>query len=78
MSNSSGPYETTPERTMRAYDKLPRAARDALKAAAFDWAVQPFYTDYRKGARPSEVAQDITHTDCEAVRKEEKKRNIEP
>jgi hypothetical protein len=50
VQNSSGSYRTTLEAFMKAYDKLPRRLRDALKYSAHDWVPQRFLTAWRQGA----------------------------
>lgn len=61
--NGSGTYRTTPERSMRAFDQLPPALRDALNDAQFKWADQPFLTTFRarigSGGNPAQVTADL-------------------
>jgi len=49
MANSSGTYETTPARTMKAFDKLPPEVRKLLAESIESWAVQPILTKIRRG-----------------------------
>lgn len=72
MSNGRGSYATTPERTMKAFDQLPRSARAALSSAAIDWAVQPYLTAWRSGKFRSgrDLARDIRADDRHESRKD--------
>ena len=77
MGNSRGNYRTTAERTFKAYDKLPPAARKALQEAIFDYATQPIYTawkKWRKGFRSGpEIAQRIAEWDQKIIKGKKKK-----
>lgn len=72
MSNSSGGYRTTAKNAMAAFDKLPSSARAALANAAFQWAPQPFVTDWRRGRwkNGKELAAYIVELDRSEVGKE--------
>jgi len=78
MANSKGSYQTTPELTMAAYDKLPPAARKALQDAVFCWATQPILTYWNKGRRGfktgPEIALKIQEWDRDHLRKLSKRR----
>lgn len=53
---------------MAAFDRLPQAARRAVANAAFDWATQPFLTEWNKGRiTPPALAQWVQRIDAEAV-----------
>jgi len=74
MGNSSGSYYTTPTLSMKAYDKLPPAARKALADAAFCWAVQPILTRWNKG-RPGfktghDIARKVAEWDADLIAKD--------
>jgi hypothetical protein len=64
--NSSGSYRTTPARSMRAFDQLPSALRDALNNAQFKWADQQilalFRTRVASGGNPARVTADLVAT----------------
>jgi hypothetical protein len=49
MGNGSGSYRTTPANAMAAYDKLPKAVRQVLAGAYFQWAPQPWRTAWNRG-----------------------------
>jgi len=74
MGNSGGSYYSTPENAMRAFDKLPRTVRNALANAIFDWASQPFLTQWRRGTSPKKLVALIREWDREACAKRERKR----
>jgi Family of unknown function (DUF6525) len=72
MSNSKGNHYCTPESDMRAYDKLPPTARQALQQAAFDWAAGPLLRRWNN-ARPGykngrEIAKTIAAWDKNKVK----------
>lgn len=50
MSNSEGSYATTPELYMRAFDKLPKALREAFHEANENYVPQPSLTRLKRGA----------------------------
>jgi hypothetical protein len=76
--NSKGGYRTTAEAMMKAYDKLPAAARRALADAVGNWAPQPYLTRYRRGAfkTGSEIAWDVRCADIELLNKFEEQRRL--
>jgi len=74
MGNSHGSYYSTPERHMRAYDKLPRTVRQALADADFDYATQPVLTHWRRGASPKALVRLIRQWD----RKDRKRKRRSP
>jgi len=51
MSDNStgGSYYTTTKAMMKAYDKLPPAARQAFANSIENWVPQPLLTRYRRG-----------------------------
>jgi hypothetical protein len=63
MGNGSGRYETTPERSMRAYDKLPPVVRRAVADAVFDWATQPLLSRLRRGWSLEDIVEYIARGD---------------
>lgn len=77
MGNSSGSYQTTPERTFAAFDKLPRNVREALANAAFDWAAQPVLTTWRRSrgtpADSARIAAAIPGWDARHIAKTRKR-----
>jgi hypothetical protein len=74
MSNSSGSYYSTTQNTMRAYDKLPPAARKALADAAFNWAPQPIVTKWNRGCAGyktgPDIARKISEWDADRIAKD--------
>jgi hypothetical protein len=63
MGNSvTGSYQTTPQRTMRAFDKLPKSARKALANAVADWAPQPILTEHNRQTKGHETGAEIAAT----------------
>lgn len=48
MSNGSGSYRTTPERQMKAYDKMPKRLREVVANTNTDWATAPILTMFIK------------------------------
>lgn len=44
MNNGSGSYRTTPQRQMKAFDKLPKRLREYLANSNTDWATAPILT----------------------------------
>jgi hypothetical protein len=56
--NSGGNYRSTIKNSMRAYDKLPRRLRDALKYSANCFAPQPVLTEVRRKV-PADVLVDL-------------------
>jgi hypothetical protein len=78
MGNSQGSYRTTPANLMRAYDKLPPVVRRALANAVFDYAAQPFLTDFRRGLSPKEIAKEIARWDRELIERKRKRGGCGP
>ena len=76
MSNSvTGSYQTTPERSMSAFDKLPPTARRALANSIECWAVQPILTHHRRGTKGfvtgGDIALRVAKWDADELRKRE-------
>jgi hypothetical protein len=46
--NSDGPYRTTHERDLKAYDNLPPGLRKAVREAVFNWAAEPVLARLRR------------------------------
>jgi len=61
---------------MKAFDKLPPAARRALANAVDNWVPQPFLTRYRQGwfKTGSEIADRIKQADLRELAKREQQR----
>jgi hypothetical protein len=74
MSNSSGSYRSTDQAAMRAYDKLPPAARKALADAAFNWAPQPIVTKWNRGyvgyKTGPDIARKVVEWDADRIAKD--------
>jgi hypothetical protein len=50
--NGTGDYQSTPEREMRAYDRLPKTVRRAIGVALINYSAESILRDYRcQGAR---------------------------
>lgn len=74
--NSKGGYRTTHENMMKAFDKLPQKAREALANAQFNYVPQVVrtrwnrqYKGYRNG---TEIAATIKKWDANMIAKEQK------
>jgi hypothetical protein len=76
--NSQGNYRTTAKAMMKAFDKLPPAARKALANAVGNWAPQPYLTLYRRGLLKTgnQIATDVRRVDLELLRKYEQQRRF--
>lgn len=73
--NSAGSYAISQKAFWRAYDDLPRAARDALKEAAADWVPTSWSRPWKAGkATPSELVADIKRADANEYAKLERQR----
>lgn len=64
MENENGSLKIPREFDMWAYDKLPRAARDALKRTVFNHASPPYLTLARAGAAPDQIRFEIQRLDA--------------
>jgi hypothetical protein len=52
MINETGTYQSTPEREMRAYDRLPKTVRRAIDEALVNYSAESILRDYQwQGAR---------------------------
>jgi len=84
MSDNStgGSYYTTTKAMMKAYDKLPPAARQAFANSIENWVPQPLLTRYRRGwlKTGSECADLVNHWDLRelAKREEQRRRAVGP
>jgi len=77
VSNSFGSYRTTAKDMMKAFDKLPPAARKALADGIDSWVPQSLLTRYRRGwlKTGGEIAAIIkTWDQTELVKREEQRR----
>jgi hypothetical protein len=72
-----GNYRTTPELSMRAFDQLPKAARQALNDAVDDWVPQPLLTGYRKGryVTGDDIAAEVQRWDRRELAQRESDRS---
>jgi Family of unknown function (DUF6525) len=63
MGNSvDGGYRTTEKLSMRAFDKLPKSAREALAGAIENWVPQPILTRHNNQRRGYETGAEIAAT----------------
>jgi Family of unknown function (DUF6525) len=63
MGNSvTGSYYTTPQRSMAAFDKLPKSPREALADAVENWAPQTILTAHNRQKRGFETGTEIAAT----------------
>ena len=79
MGNSvDGNYRITPQLSMRAFDKLPKSARETLANAVEDWVPQPILTRHNKQKcgleTGTEIAATIAEWDIEELVKREDQR----
>ena len=76
MSNSvSGNYATTNIQTMKAFDKLPRSVRAALRDSVENWVPQPIRTMFeRRGVSAADCVKQIQKWDREELAKRERQR----
>ena len=65
MSNANGSYRSTRENTYRAFDKLPKSAREALAVAHHNWATQPVLTSFNRGEKPAQIVANISRWDAD-------------
>lgn len=73
--NSPGSYAISEKAFWRAYDDLPRAARDALKEAAANWVPTPWSRLWKAGGiTPSAIVADIKRADASEYAKLERQR----
>lgn len=72
-NSGGGSYYTTPQNSMKAFDKLPPSARRALAFSNNDWAVQPVLTRWRNGQRGWKTGPQVAERVAEWDRKESAK-----
>lgn len=64
--NEGGTYASTPQLSMRAFDKLPSRVRQRLAACIDDWATQPILTLVRGGMTTDYLIRLIDRWDEES------------
>ena len=73
-SNCAGAYETSPRRTMAAFDLLPTRARRALANSYFNWATQPIREGLNRKSRiyksDAQIEATIRRFDEEKLRED--------
>jgi len=81
QNGDRGNYRSSLENYMRAFDKLPPAARRALADAVVgNWATQPLLTRYRRGdaaySTGDEIASTIRRWDQRELAERERQRAL--